>query len=118
MTKGMSEIKNRADATFTFVGGYHPGLVGAGAVNRLSQQPAITPHQPRDIAGLPLQEVRIADQSVFNHFCHSCGQLTRRQGFQSIGIGNHGLRLMESSDHVLTERVIHTGFTTDGGIHL
>ena len=66
----------------------------------------------------PVEETRVSDQSVFSDLGEPRPDLTRRQGRQHIGVGNHTPRLIKSADHILTETVINACLTANRRVDL
>ena len=60
---------------------------------------------------------QIADQPILDHFGEAGGD-SRPGGFESVGVREHDLRLIERADHVLAARMVDSGFAAHRRIDL
>ena len=59
----------------------------------------------------------ITYQPILNYFANPAFQLPIRQSVQSISVYEDTLRLVEGSDHVLSERVVYTSLSANAGVN-
>jgi len=118
VAEGVAEIERGAQSRLALVGGHHRCLDLARPQDRVGERRAIAGAQRREVALEPPEVRRIGDRAVLDHFGQSGGQLARRQRAQGVHVGEHQLRLVECTDHVLAQRVIDRGLAADRGIDL
>jgi hypothetical protein len=58
----------------------------------------------------PLEQLGIADEAVLYDFAHAARELARRKRVECGRVDEHTSRLVEGSDHVFSEGVVHASF--------
>ena len=65
-----------------------------------------------------VQNVRIGNAAIFNHFRHTIVEDAFRQGSENVGVDDDQLRLIKRADQIFALRQIDAGFSADRRIHL
>eukprot|EP01022_Parablepharisma_sp_SALTPOND_P033114 TRINITY_DN881_c1_g1_i23.p1 TRINITY_DN881_c1_g1~~TRINITY_DN881_c1_g1_i23.p1 ORF type:complete len:1292 (+),score=465.19 TRINITY_DN881_c1_g1_i23:16524-20399(+) len=118
VAEGVAEVEDGAQAAFALVLADHVGLDFAGALDRVGQGGVILGDQQLDVGFDPVEEGRIDDGAVLDHFGDAGREFARGQRMQRGGVGDDCLRLVEGADHVLAQRVVDAGLAADRRIHL
>ena len=64
------------------------------------------------------KEFRIKNDSVLHDFSQATDHFSRRQSLKSLAIDPHKFRLVECTDHIFPQRVIHGNFSANGTVDL
>ena len=118
MAKGMAEVEGGTHARLALIGADHFSLGRARALNGGSQGDLIQRTQRVHVVFKPGQERLIANQAVLDNFGQPRRQFAGREGVEGLGIYQHQVGLIESTDHVFTQRVVDSGFTAHRRIDL
>ena len=98
----MAQIEQSACACgLAFILGNDACLGFYALAHRIGQRLALTRQDLGAIGLAPLEKVKIAQNSVFDHFGIASAQLARWQGGQSVQIGQNKAGLVECADKVL-----------------
>ncbi len=118
MAESMAEIEQSALAGLPFVARHDGGLHAAGMGDGLDQRLAVTAQCLGGVGFQPVEERRIAQGAIFDHFGIAGQQFAARQGREQGGVGDDDARLMEQADQVLALGRVDRGLAADRGIHL
>ena len=117
MAESVAEIEQRPDPGFLLVGEHEPGFCRAGPGDGFGTGRATG----KDFGAVRLEPEEIlfvVDETVFDHFAVTGGELAFRQGVEGRKIGKHQLGLVEGTDQILAMRGIDPGLAPDRGIDL
>jgi hypothetical protein len=84
----------------------------------MDQRCLITRQQFVEIDFQPCKELGVTNQAIFDHLSQTGLQFAVRQGIKRRDVGQHQLRLIERTNHVLAERMIDCRLAANRGIHL
>lgn len=91
-------------------------LKGGSIYGRGRVYPGIFVKEALHVFLQPGKQLRIPDQAVLYYFRHPRGVLPPRQRVQELGVNEHTLWLVERSNHVLPQWVVHSRLSPHRGV--
>ncbi len=118
MAERMAQIEQRTAAALRLVLGDDLGLGAATPLDRMQAGRRIALEDSSPMRLQPIEEGRVAQETVFRRFRIAGAQFAHVQRIQHIGVDQHQARLMEGADKVLAVPGVDAGLAADGGVHL
>ncbi len=118
MTEGVPEVQQRAVALFALIAPHDLRLDLARPAYDVRERRRFGSEQFVHVRFQPAEESGVADQAVFDDLSQPRPQFARRQGGKGLRIGNDRGGLVKRSDQVLAARMVDSGFSAHGRVHL
>src|SRR5262245_48260225 len=89
-----------------------------GSCDRVEDRFLVKLQQRRNLSLQKREELLIGDNAVLDDFCKAGNPLSVRQSAKRKRIDEYCTRLVERSDEILSQSMVHTGLASDTGIYL
>ena len=117
MAERVAEVQDHPHARFAFVRLHDLRLDLAGPRHRVTQRVRIPGKQSRQVFFDPVEEVRVEDDAVLDHFRQAGAQFALGQRVEGVEVRDHATRLVEGADQILAAGVVDRGLAAYGGVH-
>ncbi len=114
----VAEVEQRAFARLALVGRDDLRLDPAALADRVGERLGVAREQRSMFASSQSKNARSRMAPYLMTSARPRGKLAVRQRAQTVGVDQHGARLMERADHVLAERVVDAGLAADRRVDL
>src|SRR5258706_14651695 len=113
VAEGMFEVQEYAQSAHALVMADDFGLDRDRAHDSVLERVRVAREQAIEVGLEPVEERRVADQAVLDHFGQPREQLALGQGLQRFNAGQHKPGLMKGADQVFPRRMMNRGLATD-----